>query len=268
MSPRNYKGRVFFAKMPGPNRKPIHAESDELSVAKQCVDGLAVRDWSGRGQVVLFIEFGKLSGSRNTVFPEAAAVGPAECLHDQGNLFAGTGAMAIESLGQEARSFTGSQAGVITDAAHAWVHAYYNAITKRLKKLADRYGFMILSDECYSEIYTRQAPGSALECAGPDFSNVVAFQSLSKRSNLPGLRSGFCAGDGDFIETLAEDSRGRIWIETAIGAAVFEGGRFTPAPAAPPPPRLARWPPATRRSSSIPTPTSPRSASPSSWRWP
>src|SRR6185436_13394659 len=39
----------------------------------------------------------------------------------------------------------------------------------RLKKLADRYGFMILSDECYSEIYTRQAPGSALECAGPDF---------------------------------------------------------------------------------------------------
>src|SRR6478752_6460833 len=50
----------------------------------------------------------------------------------------------------------------------------------RLKGLADRFGFMILSDECYSEIYTKQAPGSALECAGPDFSNVVAFQSLSK----------------------------------------------------------------------------------------
>ena len=65
----------------------------------------------------------------------------------------------------------------------------------RLKQLADRYGFMILSDECYSEIYTRQAPGSALECAGPDFTNVVAFQSLSKRSNLPGMRVGFAAGD-------------------------------------------------------------------------
>src|SRR6476660_3041744 len=69
----------------------------------------------------------------------------------------------------------------------------------RLKKLADRYGFMILSDECYSEIYTRQAPGSALEYAGPDFTNVVAFQSLSKRSNLPGMRVGFAAGDKKFL---------------------------------------------------------------------
>src|SRR5581483_4683072 len=46
----------------------------------------------------------------------------------------------------------------------------------RLKKLSDRFGFMILSDECYSEIYTREAPGSMLECAGPDFSRVVVFQ--------------------------------------------------------------------------------------------
>ena len=69
----------------------------------------------------------------------------------------------------------------------------------QLKRLADRYGFMILSDECYSEIYTRQAPGSALECAGPDFTNVVAFQSLSKRSNLPGMRVGFAAGDKKFL---------------------------------------------------------------------
>src|SRR6202044_1964706 len=65
----------------------------------------------------------------------------------------------------------------------------------RLKKLADRFGFMIFSDECYSEIYTQDAPGSMLECGGPDFPNVVAFQSLSKRSNLPGMRVGFAAGD-------------------------------------------------------------------------
>src|ERR1700761_1786984 len=64
----------------------------------------------------------------------------------------------------------------------------------KLKKLADRFGFMILSDECYSEIYTRTAPGSMLEAAGPDFTRVVAFQSLSKRSNLPGMRVGFAAG--------------------------------------------------------------------------
>src|SRR5260221_3691913 len=74
----------------------------------------------------------------------------------------------------------------------------------RLKKLADRFGFMILSDECYSEIYTRQAPGSALECAGPDFTNVVAFQSLSKRSNLPGMRVGFAAGDAKFLAAFHE----------------------------------------------------------------
>src|SRR5260221_7872446 len=74
----------------------------------------------------------------------------------------------------------------------------------KLKKLADRYGFMILSDECYSEIYTKQAPGSALEYAGPDFTNVVAFQSLSKRSNLPGMRVGFAAGDKKFLSAFHE----------------------------------------------------------------
>jgi N-succinyldiaminopimelate aminotransferase len=74
----------------------------------------------------------------------------------------------------------------------------------RLKRLADRFGFMILCDECYSEIYTKQMPGSALECAGPDFTNVVAFQSLSKRSNLPGLRVGFVAGDKKFLAAFHE----------------------------------------------------------------
>jgi N-succinyldiaminopimelate aminotransferase len=74
----------------------------------------------------------------------------------------------------------------------------------RLKRLADRFGFMIFSDECYSEIFTREAPGSVLECAGPDFSNVVAFQSLSKRSNLPGMRLGFAAGDRKFLNLFHE----------------------------------------------------------------
>jgi N-succinyldiaminopimelate aminotransferase len=75
---------------------------------------------------------------------------------------------------------------------------------RRLKKLADRFGFIILSDECYSEIYTREAPGSMLECAGADFDNVVVFQSLSKRSNLPGMRVGFAAGDRKFLAAFHE----------------------------------------------------------------
>jgi N-succinyldiaminopimelate aminotransferase len=75
---------------------------------------------------------------------------------------------------------------------------------RRLKKLADTYRFLIFSDECYSEIYTQEAPGSMLEHAGGDFSNVVAFQSLSKRSNLPGMRIGFAAGDKNFLSAFHE----------------------------------------------------------------
>jgi aspartate/methionine/tyrosine aminotransferase len=75
---------------------------------------------------------------------------------------------------------------------------------RKLKQLADRFGFMIFSDECYSEVYTRDAPGSLLEQGGPDFTNVVAFQSLSKRSNLPGMRIGFAAGDKRFLASFHE----------------------------------------------------------------
>jgi aspartate/methionine/tyrosine aminotransferase len=74
----------------------------------------------------------------------------------------------------------------------------------RLAELARRHGFLVFSDECYSEIYTGRKPPSMLEAAGPDFENVVAFQSLSKRSNLPGLRVGFAAGDKDFLTRFLE----------------------------------------------------------------
>ena len=63
--------------------------------------------------------------------------------------------------------------------------------------LAERYDFKILADECYSEIYRDAPPPGALEIAhqmGADPERVVVFHSLSKRSNLPGLRSGFVAG--------------------------------------------------------------------------
>jgi len=78
---------------------------------------------------------------------------------------------------------------------------------RRALALARQYDFMLFFDECYSEIYTGEAPTGGLEIAArtPEkFKNIVVFNSLSKRSNLPGLRSGFVAGDGDFLETLAE----------------------------------------------------------------
>lgn len=81
------------------------------------------------------------------------------------------------------------------------------AYIRKALELARRYDFMLFFDECYSEIYTGEAPTGGLQVAAatPEkFKNIVAFNSLSKRSNLPGLRSGFVAGDGDFLETLAE----------------------------------------------------------------
>jgi aspartate/methionine/tyrosine aminotransferase len=74
----------------------------------------------------------------------------------------------------------------------------------RLVTLARRHGFMIFSDECYSEIYFGEKPAGILEVAGPDYANAVAFNSLSKRSNLPGLRVGFVAGDRNFLARFLE----------------------------------------------------------------
>jgi aspartate/methionine/tyrosine aminotransferase len=77
----------------------------------------------------------------------------------------------------------------------------------RALELARAHDFMLFFDECYSEIYTGAPPPGALAVAAATparFRNLVVFNSLSKRSNLPGMRSGFCAGDGDFLETFAE----------------------------------------------------------------
>jgi aspartate/methionine/tyrosine aminotransferase len=67
---------------------------------------------------------------------------------------------------------------------------------------------MLFTDECYSEIYVgADAPTGGLQVAAatPErFKNLIVFNSLSKRSNLPGMRSGFAAGDGDFLDALAE----------------------------------------------------------------
>lgn len=76
-----------------------------------------------------------------------------------------------------------------------------------LFELADRHDFVIASDECYSEIYFGDAPPlGSLEAAralGRDgFHNLVAFTSLSKRSNVPGMRSGFVAGDARLIRAF------------------------------------------------------------------
>jgi N-succinyldiaminopimelate aminotransferase len=72
-------------------------------------------------------------------------------------------------------------------------------------RLADEFDFVVLADECYSEIYDAQAPIGALEVrltSHPDCERLLSFHSLSKRSSLPGLRSGFMVGPGALIAEL------------------------------------------------------------------
>jgi N-succinyldiaminopimelate aminotransferase len=76
---------------------------------------------------------------------------------------------------------------------------------QKLFDLSDRHGFVIASDECYSEIYFRDEPPlGGLEAAAKlgraDFKNLISFTSLSKRSNVPGMRSGFVAGDATIMK--------------------------------------------------------------------
>lgn len=78
---------------------------------------------------------------------------------------------------------------------------------QRLFELSDRHGFVIASDECYSEIYFRDEPPlGALQAAAAlgrrDFRRLIMLTSLSKRSNAPGLRSGFVAGDAALIRAF------------------------------------------------------------------
>jgi len=78
------------------------------------------------------------------------------------------------------------------------------AYLERLAALARRFGFLVFCDECYCEIYSDQPPPGMLQASAPDFANVVVFHSLSKRSNLPGLRVGFAAGDRRFLSAYLE----------------------------------------------------------------
>ncbi len=85
--------------------------------------------------------------------------------------------------------------GAVADAAYL----------SRLAATARRFGFLVFADECYCEIYLNgRPPHGMLEASAPDFANVVVFHSLSKRSNLPGLRVGFAAGDRRFLARYIE----------------------------------------------------------------
>ena len=108
----------------------------------------------------------------------------------------------------------------------------------RVIELADKYDFIVASDECYSELYPDEnnPPEGLLQtCAAigrHDYDRCVVFHSLSKRSNLPGLRSGFVAGDAAILERArastsimltdspAEAARGAHVVNTDVWASM------------------------------------------------
>ncbi|MBY6092190.1 aminotransferase class I/II-fold pyridoxal phosphate-dependent enzyme [Maritimibacter alkaliphilus] len=113
----------------------------------------------------------------------------------QNNYLPDYGALPEEVLNRTTAAYVCSPSnpqGAVADKAY-W---------RELLALAEKYDFQIFADECYSELYRDTPPPGALEVAaeiGADPERVVIFQSLSKRSNLPGLRSGFVAGG---VETM------------------------------------------------------------------
>ena len=110
------------------------------------------------------------------------------------------GALPKDVLARTAAAYVASPSnpeGAVADLAY-W---------KRLFDLSDTYGFTVLSDECYSEIWHETPPLGALAAAeqlGRGRERLLVFNSLSKRSGLAGLRSGFVAGDPKLIATYKE----------------------------------------------------------------
>jgi N-succinyldiaminopimelate aminotransferase len=103
----------------------------------------------------------------------------------------------------EPETWAGVQLVYACSPANPSGHVMDLAEWRRLFELADRHGFVIASDECYSEIYFDRQPLGALQAAhqlGRGYERLVVFSSLSKRSNVPGMRSGFVAGDAALIK--------------------------------------------------------------------
>lgn len=113
----------------------------------------------------------------------------------------------LDALAQDTELLSRTAAFYLCSPANPQGAMATEAYLARALELARSYDFMLFVDECYSEIWADAPPPGALEVAAATrerFTNLVVFNSLSKRSNLPGLRSGFCAGDGDYLELMAE----------------------------------------------------------------
>ena len=209
------------------NRYPPNNGTDELRAA--------IRDWIKRRYGVTVdpeTEIMPLNGTREGLYNAAMALCPETKGGKQPvvltpNPFYQVYAVAAASVGAEAvfvpataetghlPDYEGLPADVLDRTTLAYICSPANpqgAVAsreywERLIALAEKHDFRILADECYSEIYRNDAPTGALQVArdvGADPERVLIFHSLSKRSNLPGLRSGFVAGGPECLKRIQQ----------------------------------------------------------------
>jgi N-succinyldiaminopimelate aminotransferase len=192
----------------------------------------AIANWATRRYGIPALDIEReiipINGSREALFAIAQAVidnakskpviispNPFYQIYEGAALLAGAEPYFINTLPetQHAMDFSTVPASILNRTQLVYVCSPGNPSGKvmsltdweQLFKLSDQYGFVIAADECYSEIYFDDAkpPLGALEAAkalGRDYARLVVFASLSKRSNVPGMRSGFVAGDSAIIE--------------------------------------------------------------------
>lgn len=161
-----------------------------------------------------------VNGSREALFAFAQAVvdpasgaarvacpNPFYQIYEGATLLAGAAPLFLnDGMAFGALDWTGVQLAYVCSPANPTGRIQTLAQWRELFELSDRHGFVIASDECYSEIYPDEAQPSlgALDAArrlGRDgYPRLVVFSSLSKRSNAPGLRSGFVAGDAALLK--------------------------------------------------------------------
>ncbi|HUU61482.1 MAG TPA: aminotransferase class I/II-fold pyridoxal phosphate-dependent enzyme [Acidimicrobiia bacterium] len=187
----------------------------------------AVADYAGRRfgvEVDPDTQVLPTSGSKEAIFSTPLALvtagagqamvfgTPGYPVYERGSLFAGADAVGIRLGGDFVLRAGDIPADVWRRAAGVWTCSPHNptgAITDAadLAELLDACranDALLLSDECYCDLYEDEAPPSALQVAGPGFANVVSYLSCSKRSGMTGYRSGAMVGDARAIAALRE----------------------------------------------------------------
>ncbi len=145
---------------------------------------------------------GATKSRRVVLYPD-----PGYPIYERGAAFAGGEPIAVRVTDGWGPALDDLPEALLARTAIFWLCTPHNptgevverAPMERLARLSERFGFAIASDECYADLWSDRAPPSILEVAR---TRVLAFHSLSKRSGMTGMRSGFMAGDATLIAAL------------------------------------------------------------------